>query len=929
MKNLYLSLIVGLSTVFHLSAQNFEWARQMASSQGNAIAVDASYHVYTTGPFGGTVDFDPGPGMEMITDLGDGDFFIQKLDSAGDFIWAKGIGGTGVDASIAIAIDPGGDIIISGVFEDTVDFDPGPGYYPLVSEGNFDVFVLKLDPSGNFLWAKSWGGIFQDFSWDLSVDDSSNILVIGTFSDTVDFDPGPGVLQKVSRGKRDIFVQKLDGSGNLKWSATMGGPGNETGYTIETDSMGNVYTTGGFEWFADFDPGPAIRNLYAIGTGDDVFIQKMDAGGNYLWAKRIGNGNSDTGYNLAVDQQGNIFVSGSFTTSFQDSLDFDPGPGKYLMYAQGGRDMFLLNLSTNGDFIWARRIGGNNYERPHSIALDKLGNLYTAGVFRDTVDFDPGPGLDLRTSQGEFDIFILKMGPTGNYRSVVTIGGTDYDGVRSLALDNVRNIYYTGYFSGMVDFDPGSDNVVLTSIDVADGFVSKLGQCQDLTVYTITDTACNSYTLNGLTYDSSGIYYQTLDNAAACDSAIILNLTLLKSASRIDTVTDCYGLTLNGQTYDESGIYTQVLTNAAGCDSTITIHLSIHVPYITLVDTACNAYTLNDSTYTSSGFYYQILSDANGCDSIVQLVLTLEKTYGVINASTDCQGYTLNGQTYTETGFYTDTLVNAVGCDSIVELFLTIDTARSTLNITTCDSYTLNNQTYSATGTYQQTVTTPAGCDSIITLNLTIATPTYTFADTACESYTLNNQTYSVSGVYTQMLTTPSGCDSIIQLYLAIFETDTSVTQNDSTLTANYGGFYPSYQWIDCANGYVIVPGATDQSFTVTTSGSYAVILDDGWCVDTSACYFVVLAGIENGFDFVIEVFPNPVVDFLTVKPAQDIYEATVSLVDLTGQEVLSVKVDLLDQIQLNMQQLPQGIYFLKIGAKGKLAVRKIQIIRG
>ena len=411
MKNLYLFWILILPIFMSIQAQDFNWAVQMPSSQGNAIAVDASFNVYTTGPFADTVDFDPGPGVAILNGDENGDFFIQKLDSVGNFMWAKSIGGTGTDASIAITIDSLDNVLITGVFEDTVDFDPGPGVTQLVSKGSFDVFVLKLDASGNFLWAKSWGGMPQDFPWGINLDNNNHVLIIGFFSDTVDFDPGPGVSQKISRGQSDIFVQKLDESGNLAWTATMGGPGNDRGYAVGTDSEGNVYTTGGFEWFADFDPGPDRRYLYAVGQGDDVFIQKMDAGGNYMWAKRIGNDNGDTGYELAVDPQGNAYVAGIFTTFFQDSLDFDPGPGRFVLNAQGGRDMFLLKLATNGDFIWARGIGGSStFERVNAISLDHLGNIYSAGNFRDTVDFDSGPDTDIRVSRGRNDIFILKMG---------------------------------------------------------------------------------------------------------------------------------------------------------------------------------------------------------------------------------------------------------------------------------------------------------------------------------------------------------------------------------------------------------------------------------------------------------------------------------------------------------------------------------------
>ena len=125
----------------------------------------------------------------------------------------------------------------------------------------------------------------------------------------------------------------------------------------------------------------------------------------------------------------------------------------------------------------------------------------------------------------------------------------------------------------------------------------------------------------------------------------------------------------------------------------------------------------------------------------------------------------------------------------------------------------------------------------------------------------------------------------------------------------------------------MLVPGATGQSFTVTTSGSYAVILDDGWCVDTSACYFVVLDAIGNNFDFGIEIYPNPVMDFLTIYPEQIIFDAKLTFFDLTGQEVLSMKMEYLEKEQLDIRQLSQGIYFLRIDAEGRSAIRQMMKI--
>jgi len=170
MKKINLALIT--SILLHLvgnltNAQDvhLEWAKQMGSSDSNystAITVDNMGNVYTTGTFQGTIDFDPGPGVFNLTSIdvyNGGDIFIQKLDASGNFIWAKKMGGVAWDKSNSIAVDNFGNVYTTGAFIATVDFDPGPGTLNLVSVSFDDIFIQKLDASGNLLWVKQMGGV--------------------------------------------------------------------------------------------------------------------------------------------------------------------------------------------------------------------------------------------------------------------------------------------------------------------------------------------------------------------------------------------------------------------------------------------------------------------------------------------------------------------------------------------------------------------------------------------------------------------------------------------------------------------------------------------------------------------------------------------------------------------------------------------------
>src|SRR3990172_7675518 len=168
----------------------------------------------------------------------------SPLYANGDFAWAKSIGGTSTDLGLSIAVDSSGNIYATGGFIGTVDFDPGAGTANLTGPGGTDVFVSKLDSSGNFVWAKSMGGYSADLGSGIAVDSIGNVYTTGYFPVIADFDPGPGIFNLTPVGGTDVFVSKLDSNGNFVWAKSMGGTSGEAGRGITTDSSDNVYTTG-------------------------------------------------------------------------------------------------------------------------------------------------------------------------------------------------------------------------------------------------------------------------------------------------------------------------------------------------------------------------------------------------------------------------------------------------------------------------------------------------------------------------------------------------------------------------------------------------------------------------------------------------------------------------------------------------------------
>ncbi len=422
---------------------NFLWAKQMGgtdywsgiTNKGNSIVTDANGNVYTTGAFGGTVDFDPGAATTNLTSVGGNDIFIQKLDANGNLIWVKQIGGGYNDNGLAIATDAKGNLYITGNFTGTVDFDPGVEITNLTSAGSFDIFIQKLDNNGNLLWVKKFGDKNNDWGNSITTDANGNVYTTGFFEGVVDFDPGAETANLTSAGLYDAFIQKLDADGNLLWVKQMGGTRYDRGNSITVDANGNVYTIGEFEDTADFDPGTETANLTSAGS-EDIFIQKLDVNGNFLWVNQIGGKKSEVGNSITVDANGNVYSTGSFT----GTVDFNPGTDIINLTDEGGGGAFIQKLDGNGNLLWVKQIGGT----ATSITSDVNGNIYTTGYFFNTKDFDPGDGTANLTSTGESDIFIHKLSSTivglseSSFSEDYVVCPNPTDGKFSIKFDNTQ-----------------------------------------------------------------------------------------------------------------------------------------------------------------------------------------------------------------------------------------------------------------------------------------------------------------------------------------------------------------------------------------------------------------------------------------------------------------------------------------------------------
>jgi len=659
---LFFALLIVVT--FSATAQNFSWAKAMVGTgttdeSSQSVAIDAAGNVYTTGLFFGTVDFDPGASTFNLTSNGLEDIFISKLDASGNFLWAKKIGGTGTEIGWRIALDASSNVVVSGYFRNTVDFDPGSGTVNLVSSGGFaDIFVLKLDTNGNFIWVKQFGASsVDDDAIGLYIDNLSNVYITGYFNGTVDFDPGVGISNLTPTGSSDIYILKLDASGSFVWAKKMGGTLVDQGRGIYVDGLGNVFTVGVFRGTADVDPGASTINLTSAGS-DDIFISKLDASGNFNWAKSIGSTGIDFAYSISVDASGNIFISGHFN----GTVDFDPGVGISNLTSAGGDDIFVCKLDATGNYSWAKRMGSASTDIAYASIVDASGNFQMTGIFSGTVDFDPGATTTNFTSAGLTDIFVCTLDASGNFLRAKTIGGIGNDAGKSIAVSSSGSSYISGDYSGTVDFDPSASTFNLSSGGGKDIFVMKfLAPCNITNSGSQTNLTCNGICTGSATMiPSGGTSPYTYSWAPSGGSAATANS--LCAGSYTCTVTDNVGCTstrtytltqppaisvgasLQSNVICNGGNNGAASVNASGGTGTLTYNWTPGNP---TGDGTASVSGLTAGTWTCT------VTDANGCIGSRIFTITQPPAIAVSIASqtnTTCNGGTNGAASVTASG---------------------------------------------------------------------------------------------------------------------------------------------------------------------------------------------------------------------------------------------------------------------------------------
>lgn len=503
-------LFTGISAV-QAQAPATLWAQKYGSTtadRSRSIAVDASGNVYTAGFFNGTATF----GALGVTSAGATDGYVSKTNAAGTVVWVKNFGGTSNDEAFGVAVDPSGNVFITGEFQATATF----GSTSLTASGGSGItngFLAKLSAAGNFLWAQRFGGT-NPFSHGESVacDASGNVFVAGRFnSGTISF----GSISLTGSGG-DAFIAKYNSGSTAQWAKLISGTSTEYASFVTTDVFGSAYVTG-----QSFSATTTFDSFSLTGGSSRAYTVKVNSSGTAIWANGSPNAN---GTSLATDANANVYTIGTFsgTSTF----------GAYAATSSGGGDVFITKTSSGGFVQWLKAVGSTSNEVASSIAANTDGvyALFTTG----------GATTIVGTTNAVAGNYVVKLTPATGVATWTKKFGDSNDAGAGIGVSTDGNIYYTGYLTGTAAFDA----ITLSSYGSEDIFLTKLAvPCVNKTT-TLTPTACTSYTLNGITYTASGTYTQVRTAFGGCDSTLTINLTIgdvIAPVANVTTLPDVTG----------------------------------------------------------------------------------------------------------------------------------------------------------------------------------------------------------------------------------------------------------------------------------------------------------------------------------------------------------------------------------------------------
>ena len=769
-------------------------------------------------------------------------FDIQEYDPAYDLvidpqlIYSSFFGGTNDEFWPTNIVRDSQQNIYFGGRTTSSDFPTTPGAYSRTYTGDFDAFVLKLDPTGKkLIFSTYFGGTGQDLSSTIHlVGSAEDIMVVGLASGG-GFPTTAGAYQTVYGGYADdMFVLKLNNAGNnLIFSTLVGGPYDEQGGDFCLDKNGDIYVLG----YAgpQFPTTPGAYQQTNTGDYDLVVFKLSGDGKKLLYSTYIGGSERDRRAGIALDELSNVYITG-WTLG-----DFPTTAGAFQRIFSGDIDMVACKFDpTLSNLIFSTLIGGPGLDITTShLSLDKDNNLIFVGEAG--YDFPTTAGsYDQSFNGGNTDCVIIKLKNDGTkllYSSY--LGGTDDDFARDFTINNSGNLAITGSCGN------GFPVTKCTYDDTFNG-----GNTDSfLSVFNMNTSSLLYSTYLGGSGDEEGS-----NILASGDTLLLVGNT---SSANLPVTADAFDYSYSGGPND---LFFIKFLPSSGEKPVATFNNSANLCLNTPVSFINNSVNGNSykwdfgdgnssmaftptHSFILAGEYKISLIAINSCSSDTTSALINVKGFLKTESVSICsnEAIFINGVLESKEGSYNTIFATATGCDSIIKINLYVNPIKiKSQNPVICEGelFEVGTHKYTMTGNYVDSFKTSLGCDSIITTHLTVNSPKQSIQNpTICEGeeFRVGSNIYTLEGQYSDALKTTYGCDSIVKTNLTIkplpeisLGKDTFICPGNFILLDPGKGF-ATYLWSD---------GSDSIKLKVTKPGIYSVVVFDGVCSASDTIIF-------------------------------------------------------------------------------------------
>jgi hypothetical protein len=709
----------------------------------------------------------------------------------------------------------------------------------------------------------------------------STIAVIGNYAGNTDFDPGPGTDMHAGNVGWDYsVVQKLDLNGNVLKTVSFGGSDHTTTTHGGTDEFGNIYATGYFLGTTDFDPSTGVASKTAAIR--DVFLLKLTPNLDFVWVHIFESVQDVSVSKFQVSEAGEA----SLILWSADQLDIDLTAGVNLIGDAGYLNYYLLKLDSSGyvDKYYstnynASTSGGVYYE---NFAIKPNGHYILTGriVQHDnspSYDFDPEPG-SLTVIDGYCRAsYILELSPNLEVLNARLFGDPEYNGhhagpahfeyIESIFFNADSEMYISGKFFDTTDLDPGPAVQIYAS------------------------------------YYNPGVPQHML-------STFVIKLNSDYSANWIKIYENGRNTRFDDVIALDNGLIYVVGAKAGGFDFDLD-------PVNAVIDNSgATMYAIYDNDFN----YKQHFVWGNGTGSnALSMILDKDKnlyTVGKTRGPVDFDP----GPANTNVQTHSNQTSNSPYYDMYMVKYHTCDPSAANLTSTACDSFVSpsGKYNYTVSGVYKDTVYNVNGCDSIITIDLTILPKSSSTTQViSCVDYlSPSGNVYTLSGIYhDDTLTSVNGCDSILIIDLSIPVFNITTNLNATTISSNQSGV--NYQWYDCLLNEDIL-NETNQSYTATANGEYAVILENQGCTDTSTCVKITGVGIgELSLNSAFELYPNPSTTAVYIQMNENQIIGSFKVYDMDGR-LIKEGYSESSKMKLEVAKLEPGVYLIAVEGMGQ-----------